>query len=202
MSVEKQLLQNQAAAEGRENLDWILYDSLLTTAGATQQLTFFQNTVGGVGRERTNLKNAGMLPAPQSFFITKLCCKIFNLSGNSFFTAGAGAGAATEYPLNAFFSQGHFDFVLDPRTEYEGHMMQLNEQINRVNDSTAALLTAAALPGSFTYSTLSFNKPIIVAANRAFSLRMTVTTPAVGGGYLAADTVIMWFLKGVLRRNQ
>ena len=63
----KNFIANQAAKEGRENPDWILYDSLKTTANVSNGLTFFQNTIGSVGKARTNMQNAGSLASPKTF---------------------------------------------------------------------------------------------------------------------------------------
>lgn len=195
------LIQKQAAQEGREYLDWVLYDSLLTTVSITQTLRFFQNTIGGVGRNRTNMKGAGILPSPQSFLIKKIAVAVFNLDGTSFKTAGAGAGAAIEYPLNQLLNRAYFDLLVDPSTDYEGHVSQMYEQVDRVNDSTAALLTQAVISGAYKFKSIALKYPIIIRSQRSFGLDMTLTAPAAAGGYTAANSVIYWYLIGELRRN-
>lgn len=202
MSLERQLLQNQVANEGRENLDWVLYDSLFTTAASTTMtLTFFQNTIGGVGRARTNMKNAGMLPAPQSFFVTEIGMLIYNNNGTSFWQVGLGAGAAVIFPPNVMVANGFFDLILDPATQYEGHCTHMWEMVHQNMDAPASLLSSGAIQPYALHRAIKFKKPIIIAPNRAFSLQMTLTTPAAAGGYVVANTLIQWYLKGVLRRN-
>jgi hypothetical protein len=195
---EKATIMNQFQAEGFETLDWILYDSLLTTASATQNLTFFQNTIGTVGRARTNMKSAGVLPQPQAMLIHEISYKIFNQDGTAFFMAGGAAPSV--YPPNFINSRGFFDVVVSPSVEYEGHLMQFREQQDYVND-TAATLGVATMPGAMNLRTLKLKKPIVLLPQRSFSLNLTVTTPAAAQGYVAAQSLIMFFLKGVMRRN-
>jgi hypothetical protein len=128
-------------------------------------------------------------------------CKIFNQNGAGFFIQGDGGAAPVEHPVNTMIAQGSFDYVLEPSTEYEGHMSQLRDSLDRVEDATATGLATAAIPGSFVSRSLKLRKPIIVEPARAFSLRMTLTTPAAGGGYTANNTLIYWYLFGVLQRN-
>lgn len=200
-SLEQNILENQFNNEGRENLDWILYDSLFTVASAAQTLTFFQNTVGGVGRGRTNMKNAGMLPSPQAMLVTEIGLRIMNNNGTPFFQHAAGAGAAVNLPLDIMIATGFFDIIVEPRTEYEGHLMQFKQTTEQVIDTPAALATVQGSPSSVNLQSLKLKKPIVLGPNRAFSLRLTLTTPAASGGYVAANTLIYFIFKGILRRN-
>jgi hypothetical protein len=198
MSTEKQMLANQLKGEGRENLDWILYDSLLTTASATQQLIFFQNALGTVGKARTNMQQAGQLPNPKTMFVTEIGCKVVNLNGTPLFFAG-GAGPTIHFS-NVLFNSMFFELRLDPATLYEGHGTEFWDQINYMND-TAATLGVAALPANNNLKTIKLKKPIIIPSTRSFSLVAQLTTPAAAVGYTAANTAIYFYLKGVMRRN-
>jgi hypothetical protein len=200
-SLEQNILENQFNNEGRENLDWILYDSLFTVASATQTLTFFQNTVGGVGRGRTNMKNAGMLPSPQAMLVTEIGLRFMNNNGTCFFSHGAGAGAAVQLPLDIMIATGFFDIIVEPRTEYEGHLMQFRQTSEQVLDTPAALATVQNTPMGMNLQSIKLKKPIVLGPNRAFSLRLTLTTPAAAGGYVAANTLVYFIFKGILRRN-
>lgn len=201
MSLEANLLENQFNMEGRENLDWILYDSLFTVANAAQTLTFFQNTVGAVSRARTNMKNAGMLPSPQAMLITEIMFRVMNSNGIPFSASGAGAGSAVSNPIDIMVATGFFDIIVEPRTEYEGHLMQFRQTQEWMYETTANLLARQTNPTAGYLQSLKLKKPIIIGPNRAFSLRLQVTTPTAGGGYSATNTLLYFALKGVLRRN-
>jgi hypothetical protein len=197
-SNEKRMLERQMQGEGRENIDWMIYDSLLTTAGATQQLIFFQNALGTVGKVRTNMQQAGQLPNPKTMFVTEIACKIVNLTGAPvFFSGGA---APTIHPFNVIFNSMFFEVRLDPATLYEGHGIDFFDQINYMND-TAAVLGVSTSPTNNTLRSIKLKKPIIIPSTRSFSLVAQITTPAAAQGYLAANTAIYFQLKGVMRRN-
>lgn len=198
----KSLVLNNRAKEGEEVLDWMLYDSLFTTANTAQQLIFFQNTLGAVGRNRTNMKNAGMLPSPQKFVVNQIMFKFFNVTGASFTATSAGAGAAVIYPINAMISRANFDVVLEPATVYEGHLSSMYEQLNYLMDAPASLLGTALSPTAFYYKTLKLRYPIIIDSNRSFAVRLNITTPAEAGGYTAANTLIMVYMMGDMLRNR
>lgn len=201
-SLEQNILENQFNNEGRENLDWILYDSLFTVANVNQTLTFFQNTVGGVGRGRTNMKNAGMLPSPQAMLVTEISLRIFNNNGTSVWSSGvAGMAAIVPNPLEIMIATGFFDIIVEPRTEYEGHLMQFRQAQEHVVDTAAVGGAQAGIPGAGNLQSIKLKKPIVIGPNRAFSLRCQLTTPAAANGYVAANTLIYFIFKGVLRRN-
>ncbi len=201
-SLEQNILSNQFNNEGRENLDWILYDSLYTVASTNQTLTFFQNTIGGVGRSRTNMKNAGMLPSPQAMLITEISLRIFNSDGTSMWSSGvAGMTAIVPNPIEIMIATGFFDIIVEPRTEYEGHLMQFRQAQEHVVDTAATGGAQAAVPGAGNLQSIKLKKPIVIGSNRAFSLRCQLTTPAAGNGYSPAVTLIYFILKGILRRN-
>lgn len=199
MATAQQLKRRQLSMENMETIDWILYDSLYMTASATQTLTFFQNTVGSVGRSRTNMKNAGSLPDPQTFFVEEIGVKLYNDDGTAFVLSKP----ATEviYPPNIIFANMFFDFVVDPNVVFEGHGMQFREQQDAVNDGAATTLTQGALQTAMNLRVMKLKKPIMILPQRSFSVQMTVTTGAAAGGFVAAHTRLSVWLKGQKNRN-
>jgi hypothetical protein len=193
-----QLLKNEIKSERPETVDWILYDSVLTVAAATQTLRLFTNSVGNVGINRTNMKNQGQLSGQQSFFITALKMVLRNTAGTPFFFAG-GAGP-TIHPANVVFGAMTFNLILDPVTKYEGHGGQLWEQKDYMND-TAAALGQQTYPESG-FKAIKFNNPIVISPNKPFWIDVTLTTPAAAQGYTAAGTPLYCYLYGFLRRQK
>ena len=191
----KSLLMNNVKGEGREMIDWEFYDSLHMTASVTQTLTFFQNTIGTVGRVRTNMKSAGSLPAPQSFACT----------GISFHTVSvldeydAGGAAPSVMPKNALFSAFTWDFKLEPSTDFEGFGFDFWKPTMYMNN-TGTTLGVAIIPRE-PYKIKKFDMPILVPTNRAFSVVATLTLPADVGGFVAATSNLYCTLYGYLRRN-
>jgi hypothetical protein len=195
----KGMIKKQLDSEGREVLGWIFYDSLTMVASSVNNLTFFQQTIGIVGRNRTNMKSAGSLPNPQSFLATKIGFKLVNPAGAPFFFDG---GASPTVPsLWAIFNQMSFDVKVDPSNEYEGSgPLQMVKSPFYMNNGAATSLGQAILPEQI-YTEVKFAQPIMITSNRAFSVNVTLTTPAAGTGYTAATTLLYCYMTGVLRRN-
>ena len=193
----RNILRNNLANEGREMIDWKFYDSLLTTVSISQNLTFFQNTIGTTSVDRTNMKSAGQLPSPQSFVITEIAFKLINADGTSLYYSG-GATAAI-HPANVIFSKFTWNIKVEPSIEYEGHGSDFWEEQGYLNDS-GTTLAAWGYPNS-PWKTVKFKAPILLIANRAFSVNVNLTAPAAAQGYTAANTRLYCYLKGLLRRN-
>lgn len=193
----KGMLQNNLKSEGREMIDWMFFDSVITVASTTATFSFFQNTLGTVGVNRTNMKSAGQFPNPQSFAITEMGFRVQNLAGTPFFFAGG--AAPTIHPCNVIFGSMTFKVKLEPSTDYEGYGFQFWDQLDYMND-TAAALGQQAYP-ALGYKTLKFKAPILIPPTRAFSVEATFTTPAAAQGYTAAGTPVYCWIKGLLRRN-
>jgi len=192
------LLRNQLTGERPETLDAVLYDSVLTVVSVTQTLRLFQNNIGAVGINRTNMKNSGSLPGSHNFFVTAIKMYLRNLAGTPFFFAGG--AAPTIHPANVIFGSLSFNFVLDPISQYEGTGEQFWDQKDYIND-TGTTLGIESNPKSG-FKTLRFNNPVVIPANRAFWIDVTLTTPAAGLGYTAAGTPLYCALYGFLRRNK
>jgi len=195
----KSILANNMKGEQRELMDWILYDSiLLATASANQTVTLFQNTVGSVGIARTNMSSAGMLPSPQSFLVTGITMFILNSDGTPFFFAG-GAGPSV-HPANAIFNQMTWKLRVDPSTDYSGHGFEFWDAPDYMNDTVAVLGVAPVSPMK-KWKQVKFKAPVLLAANRSFSLEANFTTPAAGTGYSITKTLLYCQFTGLLRRN-
>lgn len=198
-------LKNKAALELNneqfEYRDWFLYDTMFSVVSATQILRFFQQNGGTVGRAITNMTGNGQLPAPEIFFATELMFCMFNTTGVPFvmtYTGGAGGGAAVcqyEQILSSMF----FDLRIEPSVEFQGHGRMLRDQQNVAIDVAAAAVSGGPT-NNLIAKVLKFKTPLTILPNRSFSLDMTVTTPAAGGGYAAATTAFFWGLRGVKRR--
>lgn len=191
----KSLLMNTVKGEGREMVDWIFYDSLFMTASATQTLTFFQNTIGSVGRARTNMKSAGMLPSPQSFAVTEL--GFHTTSVLPIFMSGGAAPA--EHPENALYKAFTWDFILEPSRDYEGYGHEFWHPLSYLNDTAAAL--AQTIVPATPQKCRKFDVPILIPTNRAFSVVASFTLGADAGGFVAATSKLFCYIKGYLRRN-
>lgn len=187
-------LQNQR----KSNRDWMVYDARRSTVAVVNNLRFFQQTAGAVGYGLTNMKSAGMIPQGNTFLITEIMFKVMNDDGAPFIGAG---GAGLIHPLNAIMSQAYFELKVDPAVLYEAHMVQLYEQINMYEDTSAAANAVTALPAAFQYKTHRMRYPITLFPNRGFSVDLTFTAPGAGNGYSAAHTLFICFLKGILQRQ-
>lgn len=195
----RKMLQNNMNGEGRELIDWIFYDSLVHTASATQSLVFFQNTIGTTSRIRTNMKSAGQLPNPQSFAIIELGFRILNPIGTSF--SMSGGAAPVVHPANAMMNQAYFDFKLEPSTDYEGHGLEIWNQVDYINDTGATLGVDAVPYNQLGFKPVKFKAPILIPSSRSFSVILTLTAPADAGGLVAGTSKIYCYMKGLLRRN-
>ena len=202
LSVKNRII-NEFRNEPREVIDWTLYDSLLlSTASAVNNLTFFQNTVGTVGRARTNMQNAGLLPSPEQMIIEEIWCFFVNSDGVAFQFDRDN----NDTPINVFLSKGWWDFEVEPAIMYQGH---LSELVTPAEEIVFDCLTGDAaadqtLPFADTaiYAKLYLREPIVLGSTRHFELRTTLTTPAAGDGYSITTTLMYWFLKGQKRRNK
>lgn len=193
-----ELVYSQFQKEGMENVDWMLYDYMPTTASATQTLKFFQNS-SSVGRARTNMVVAGQLPDPQAFLVTGMECLIFNLDGKPF--EGTVGGTDVIYPVNTIFSKGYMDLVVSPKTVFESHMRAFYSQVDAIATASATDTQSGAINNMLFRKSYRFQIPILILPQRHFELNMTVTTPAETGGYTSANSMIMWIMRGLLRRN-
>lgn len=194
----KDLVFQQFAQEGYETVDWTLYDSLFTTAGAVQTLDFFQNS-SNIGKARSNMERAGSLPEPQAFLITSMEVHIFNADGKPFYLEGAATPQV--YPINAIMAKGSMSFNVSPKTMFESHMRMFAEQVDTIQDNGTDHKATGAIGSTMFRRIYKLRTPIIILPQRQFSLKMNITTPAEGQGYTAANTLIMWNLNGMLRRN-
>jgi len=195
----KGMLNNNLKSEGREMIDWIFYDSLTHTASVRQELVFFQNTIGTVGRIRTNMKSAGQLPNPQSFAVIELGFRVLNPIGTSLHMAGGAAPVV--HPVNAIMNQATIDFKLEPSTDYETHGLEVWEQVDYMNDTNATLGVDTASYCHAGFKPIRFKAPILIPSSRAFSVSLSFTAPADAGGLVAGTTKIYCYIKGLLRRN-
>jgi hypothetical protein len=196
-SIVKRALQNQMKGESREVIDWLFYDSVLTTVSVNQTLTLFQNTIGTAGIARTNMKAAGQLPSPQSFLVTEIGMKLFNTAGTPMFFAGG--AAPTIHPANVIFGGMTWKIKVEPSTEYEGHGSQFWSELDYMND-TGTTLGVQTYPQEG-FKSVKLKVPLLLISNRAFSVEVNFTAPAAAQGYTAAGTPLYCFLKGILRRN-
>lgn len=192
------LVYQQFQKEGMENVDWCLYDYMTTSASTTQTLKFFQNS-SSVGKTRSNMPIAGQLPDPQAFLVTGIECIVYNLDGASFETTIGGTDVI--YPINSMLAKSHMDINIAPKTMFESHMRSFYSQVDQIAVASATDQSAAGINTAFFKRSYKFQVPLLILPQRHFELNMTLTTPAEGGGYTAANTVIMWQLKGLLRRN-
>ena len=194
----RDVVMNQFAQEGFETIDWTLYDSLFTTASATQTLDFFQNS-SNTGKARTNMDRGGSLPEPQAFLMTSMEVHVFNANGAPFYIEGAATPQV--HPLNVLFSKASMQFSIAPKIMFETHLRSFTEQIDTIQDNGTDHKATGVIGGNNFRRIYKFRTPILILPQRQFSLKMSLTTPAEAQGYTAANTLIMWTLNGMLRRN-
>lgn len=194
----KGLIKDQLEKEGRRSVDWILYDSNYTKANETQTIRFFQNTIGSSGQYRTNMKTQGMLNAPQSMVVKELGCFALNTDGKPFIVT---ANSASAIALNALFSKLYFDFRIEPQSMYEGAGFEFYNAVNTVRDGATTSLGTNVFPVTQNFKTIKLMQPIIIAPNRNFSVNITLTAPVEGDGYTASNTLIYFYLKGLMYGN-
>ena len=192
------MVYNQFQKEGMENVDWTLYDSMFTTAGSTQTLKFFQNSTS-LGKARTNMTVAGQLSDPQAFLITSIDCIMFNKDGSPF--TETGAGTAVVYPLNTIMAQMYFRIHVSPKDLFESHGRLLYSQVDNGISTSSSGTQTTNINNVFFKRSYRFQVPIIILPQRHFELEATFTTPAEAGGYTAANTLMLWLFRGILRRN-
>lgn len=186
-----------------EYRDWFIYDTMFSVVSSTQTLRFFQQNGGTVGRALTNMTGNGQLPAPEVFFVHELVFSAFNTGGVPFvmtYTGGAGGGAAV-CQIEQIYSSMFFDFRIEPSVEFQGHGRLLRDQQNVAIDVAAAAVSGGPT-NVLQAKVLKLKTPIIIFPNRSFSLDMTITTPAAGGGYAAATSAFFWGLRGIKRRSK
>jgi len=193
----KDIIIDEFKEENREVIDWTLYDSqLIATASARNDLIFFQNTVGGVGRARTNMHNQGVLPSPESFLVTQIWCLFLNSSGLAF----QGDNTAHDQPINVFISQGYWSF-------YSGEKMMVAGSLNEMRTQEQEAVFAGSPPDgevhdiSPKWRKFYLRKPIVIGSVRQFRLEASVVAPAAGDGYSASTSLMYWYLRGLKRRN-
>lgn len=189
---------NEFINEGREVIDWTLFDSLfISTASAQNRLVFFQQTVGQVGHARTNMNNAGLLPAPEQFLIEEIWCTIVNTDGVRLQYDITNH----DHPLNVFLAQGYWDFNVEPKTMYQGHLSENILPHEEYTYVTSAPTNVIVGHGG-QYAKLYLREPIVLGSTRHFDLTATLTAPAAGDGFATSTTLMFWFLKGLKRRNR
>ena len=197
------LIAAQRKYEGRSNIDWVLYDSLKMSAGARQTLTFFQQTIGGVGIQRTNMRNAGMLPSPQTMIVEGIGIEFFNLDGSPLLATATKATGAVACAVAAMAAQGALAFNIDPATEYEAHLSDFfNFPLVGMNNNGAADIVGFAGGFENTKRIKRLTVPLLLDENRSFNVKIDLTTPAESNGFTAANTLCMVKLYGSLRRNK
>jgi len=188
---------NEFKNEGREVIDWTLYDSqLIATASAINRLVFFQNVIGTVGRQRTNMQNPGLLPSPEQFLVEEIWCSIVNSDGKRLIYDTT----AHDHPLNVFLAQGHWDFQIEPKIMYQGHLSELiipHEEYIYVTSAPSNVIVGHG--GQ--YAKLYLQEPFIIGSARHFELTCSLLAPAAGDGFATTTTLMYWFLKGWKRRN-
>ncbi len=196
----RQRLIREFSKEGHEIIDWLLYDSFdnLDLTGSPRTYEFFQQTVGQIaaGRFRTNMKNPGMLPFPESFLITEMWCEFINPDGAVFEVTGSVASG-----IQDAFQRGWWNFKREPSSLYEGHLSEFYGQQMENSDLQPAV--GPFLHGNMNslVSKLKLRNPIMIRSNAFFVLELNLTIDNPGGG-LSADTLIYWYLKGLKRRNK
>jgi hypothetical protein len=193
----KALLNNKMSNQGSEEIDWRYYDSQLMAASSTQTLSFFQNSIGSVGKARTNMQTGGTLPAGKGLAVTQMDFHVINSDGTPFFFAG-GAAPTIDF-RNTLFAQMYFEFKLDQSTMYEGHGTDIFEPLCYMND-TGTTLGVTATPSSFQYKPVKFKTPLMIPAVRNFSVNVTCTTPAAAKGFSITTTFLYITISGLVYR--
>lgn len=195
----KQRLKREFQKEQMEAIDWLLYDSFTDlTPSAVNRLEFFQQTTGQTpgGRSRTNMKNAGMMPFPESFLVTEMWCEFRNPTTIAFSLI---QGSPANFALNAMISRSWFNFRREPSTLYEGHLSEIFGQAY----SRQLTTTAGTSVQGFSYfvGKLKLRNPIVLRSNAFFVLELNIDAPAFANGFLP-ETKVYWYLKGIKRRNK
>lgn len=197
MKSVRQKIIDEFKDEAREVIDWTLYDSqLIATASARNDLIFFQNTIGGVGRPRTNMNNSGVLPAPESFLIMEIWTLFFNSDGVAF----QGDNTAHDQPINVLCAQGYWSFHSEPKVMIEGSM---NEMRTQEQEAVFCGKTPATEVQDLSalWKKFYLRRPIVVGTARHFRLEASLVAPAAGDGYATTTSLMYWFLRGLKRRN-
>ncbi len=194
----KQRIRREFQKEKMEAIDWLLYDSFFNlTPAVVNRLEFFQQTTGQTagGRERTNMKNGGMMPFPESFLVTEMWCEFRNNDNLAFEYNQVSASFA----LNAIIARSWFNFRREPSTLYEGHLSEMFGQMYSRNLVTTA---GTSKQGSSYYvGKLKLRNPIVLRSNSFFVLELNIDAPAFADNFSAA-TKVYWYLKGIKRRNK
>lgn len=201
MATFKGLIEGNRVKEGFEVVQNVLYDALNMVAGI-QTLTFFQQVKGTAGISKTNMNQAGLLPAGTSFIVKAIRMAIYNINGNALFGT---ALPATTHPINFIIGTGSWKFKYEPSQLYEGHLTEFFEPISFFRDGTAAAgLAVSCLGGKL--RDLILKTPIIIDSGRAFGVEVVLTCPAdtVGGFSVTAatGTLLQCQLLGFLRRKK
>jgi len=197
MLSERELIEMELSAAKRENIDWGIYDSqpiISASAAITRnQLIFFQNSVGTVGsdKSRTNMKNAGMMPSPESLLVLEAVCEIRNRDGICFQLDPSGK----TYPLNLISATGWFEIKREPSVFYEGHLIELFPQATAGGWLGASQDELKTMRG-----TIRFKRPLILTTAVHFEITCTFDCPARLFG-ISSMTYMYWFLKGIKRRS-
>lgn len=102
----------------------ILYDYTTYAAAGQAQLNFFQTPVGQSSKtnEDTNMTNAGMLPAPQAFFVTGI--EVYFYPAPALAVFGAEAVAAALNDLQNFANHGFLQFTIGTKTIAQAPIMR------------------------------------------------------------------------------
>lgn len=198
-SMRQRLIQ-EFSKEGHEVIDWALYDSFDDLElGGNRSYEFFQQTVGQLpdGRFRTNMKNPGMLPFPESFLITEMWCEFRNPDGVCF-----GEEAASASGLHEAFQNGWFNLKREPAIVYEGHLSELFGQWLGNIDAQPSVSTHLHGNMNSLVGKIRLRNPIMIRSNAFFVLELNMSInlgPAFG---LSSDSLVYWWLKGLKRRNR
>lgn len=196
----KNMLKNAVGGENREQIDWIFYDSLTMTASVTQELVFFQQSIGTVGRARTNMKTPGMLPSPQSFVATEIGMVVDYTAACDLYVQETSTGWE-KHPLTALFDQLYWDFNLSPSRKYEGTGFQFWKTPTYLFNGAALAPGGTDWTPKNPYKSLLFEVPITIPSKRSFDVTVHCTLPADKLGFVAATNLLYVYLRGYLRRN-
>lgn len=193
-----QLINNERRGERRELVEASLFSGKTTTVSTANSLVYFQDNAGSVGRHLTNLEQGGIIPASMNFICLEAMFRVFNLDGTSLFYDFAGTPVIN--PFNVMVAKGTFKLFKESDEVYSGHLAEMFSAMHLVNSGASTSLGVNGWTIGKSSGRLRFKTPITFLAGRPFRLELNVTTPAASGGYAAANTVLMWILKGKMER--
>lgn len=186
------------------------YSAMFTEASKFQNIAFFSSVTGG--KKYTNIQQVGQLPEGWDFMARSFWLKIFNASGKPFYVeGGSGSGFPKPFIPAAIMADGYFEITRENGSilEFQGHLSQLMNSMVVLNSGVPqsagpqTLITIGTHMLSIGQSRgrISFRNKILIPGGKNFRVDLGITTPAEGGGYTAADTMIMVGFDGDLERK-